>query len=152
MKNKIHKKKLNDKKYSKSHGQLYSELLNHAKSYLQRSHSPYSHVKVACAVLTNSDKIYGGANIENASYGATICAERVAITKAISEGETKIKAILVVTNQNKIWPPCGICRQVISEFATGSMVVYCSDLKDNYIKIKFSKLLPSAFSPDYLKK
>lgn len=147
MKNKI---KIYNKKQSDA---TFHLLFDAAKKYLPRAHSPYSQIKVACAVLTEDNKIFGGCNVENASYGATICAERVAIMKAVSEveGAIKIKAIFVITNQNKIWPPCGICRQVISEFSQKSTVVYCGDLKKNYIKIKFSELFPGAFTADHLK-
>lgn len=130
----------------------FNKLFRTAKKYLERAHSPYSKVKVASAVLMNNGKIYGGCNIENASYGGTICAERVAITKAISEGAKKIKAILVVTNQNEIWPPCGLCRQVISEFAHSTTQVYCCDLEKNVHQQKFSELFPGAFDGRFLKK
>lgn len=123
-----------------------------AKKYLRNAHSPYSHVKVAAAVLMNNGKIYGGCNIENASYGGTICAERVAITKAISEGAKTIKSILVVTNQKEIWPPCGLCRQVIAEFATKETLVFTANLNRQINETLFSDLFPGAFNSDFLLK
>ncbi len=130
----------------------FDKLFRIAKKYLDRAHSPYSRVKVASAVLMSNGKVYGGCNIENASYGGTICAERVAITKAVSEGSKKIKAILVVTNQPDIWPPCGMCRQVISEFAASSTQVICCNLKKEFFQKKFSEIFPGAFNAKILKK
>ncbi|MCB0350903.1 MAG: cytidine deaminase [Bdellovibrionales bacterium] len=131
---------------------MSESLFTIAKKYLNRAHSPYSKVKVACATLMNDGKIYGGCNIENASYGGTICAERVAITKAVSEGAKSIKAILVLTNQKEIWPPCGICRQVMAEFAKSKTLVFTTNLKGQMITYNFSDLLPGAYTPDYLLK
>jgi len=135
---------------------IFTQLFNTAKRYLDRAYSPYSKVKVASSVIMKSGKVFSGCNIENASYGGTICAERVAITKAISEATSpagrKIQAILVVTNQDAIWPPCGICRQVIAEFSTKSTVVYIADLNKNFKKIRFTDLFPGAFGPEYLQK
>lgn len=129
--------------------QLFNKLFLKAKNTLANAYSPYSNVKVACSVLMNDGKIYTGCNVENSSYGATICAERVAVTKAISHGAKKIKAVLVVTNQKQIWPPCGVCRQVISEFATPATVVFSADLNKNFNKNNFSELLPGSFSIDH---
>jgi cytidine deaminase len=136
-------------KSTKSDSQ-FPKLFYLAKKYLPRAHSPYSRVKVAAAVLMDNGKIYGGCNIENASYGGTICAERVAITKAISEGAKKIKSVLVVTNQKAIWPPCGLCRQVIAEFSDAQTTIYCADLKKNFTKSLFRDLFPGAFDKSYL--
>ena len=145
------KKRSNNKKKIKS-DPLFNLLFKAALPYLQRAHSPYSHVQVASSVLMNDGMIYSGCNIENASYGGTICAERVAITKAVSEGSKKIRAILVVTNQKSIWPPCGFCRQVIAEFASASAVVYMCDKKMNFKKLSFKKLFPSHFDSHFLAK
>jgi cytidine deaminase len=130
---------------------LFERLFKVARSYLERAHSPYSLVQVASAVLMDNGEIYGGCNIENASYGGTICAERVAITKAISEGAKKISTILVVTNQKEIWPPCGLCRQVIAEFSTPHTVVCCTDLNKKSIVTPFQELFPGAFDGSFLK-
>ncbi len=135
---------------SKKNKALFHKLFSAAKSYLPRAYSPYSKVKVASAVLMDNGKIYGGCNIENASYGGTICAERVAITKGISEGAKKIKSVLVVTNQKSIWPPCGLCRQVIAEFADSQTTIYCADLKKNFTQSQFRDLFPGAFDKSFL--
>ena len=134
----------------------FQKLFNTAKKYLDRAHSPYSKVKVASTILMADGRVFGGCNVENASYGGTICAERVAITKAVSEAQKpsgkKIKAVLVVTNQKQIWPPCGLCRQVISEFSNSTTTIYCTDLNKNFKKMKFAELFPGAFDSRYLKK
>lgn len=87
------------------------------------AYTPYSKFAVGAAVLTESGEIFSGCNIENASYGATICAERVAIFKAISAGHRTIKALAVVANHSEPIPPCGICRQVMSEFGPDADVL-----------------------------
>ena len=134
-----------------SKDEIFLKLFEAAKKYLDHAHSPYSRVKVASAVLMSDGDIFGGCNVENASFGGTICAERVAITKAVSEGHKKIEAILVVTNQKNIWPPCGLCRQVISEFASKNLVVYACDLNKKSLKMKFSELFPSSFDAETAK-
>src|SRR5574344_2755464 len=92
------------------------ELMEMAKEASQNSYSPYSHFPVGACVLMESGKTYKGCNVENASYGATICAERNAITTAIANGEKKISAIAIYGQKMKNCAPCGPCRQVISEF------------------------------------
>lgn len=94
----------------------HKELLKYANEAMEHAYVPYSHFKVGAAVLMSSGKIYTGCNIENASFGATNCAERTAIFKAVSEGETEIKAIAIVSSSEAFTYPCGICRQVITEF------------------------------------
>lgn len=94
----------------------YQILLEKAKEAMSYAYVPYSKFKVGAAVLTKSGKIYTGCNIENASYGATNCAERTAIFKAVSEGERELLAIAIVSSSGKVTYPCGICRQVIAEF------------------------------------
>lgn len=121
-----------------------------AKKFSLRAHSPYSKACVGAACLTSSGKIFGGCNIENSSYGGTTCAEQVAIFKAASEGQKKITAIYVYTAEG--WPPCGICRQVISEFATSDCIVIIGDAKgEDKIKVFFKEILPMAFTPQHLK-
>ena len=94
----------------------HKELLKYANEAMERAYVPYSHFKGGAAVLMSSGKVYTGCNIENASFGATNCAERTAIFKAVSEGETEIKAIAIVSSGKMFTYPCGICRQVITEF------------------------------------
>lgn len=93
------------------------QLITAAKQASKFAYAPYSKFKVGSAILTKSNKIYTGANIENASYGLTICAERVALFKAVSEGEKEFKAIAIYTNTKEFTMPCGACRQVLNEFS-----------------------------------
>ncbi len=104
--------------------EMYNKLLEKAREYREKAYVPYSKFKVGAAVLTESGNIYGGCNIENASYGATNCAERTAIFKAVSEGEPVIKAIAIVSSHNDLTYPCGICRQVVEEFMTDGEFIF----------------------------
>jgi cytidine deaminase len=129
------------------------QLFTTALKYLKNSYSPYSQFKVASAIKLDNGKIYAGCNIENASYGATLCAERVAIFKAMSEeGACKIKEVVVITNSSKIWPPCGLCLQVFAEFSEDNTVFYLSnETGENFEQFTFNQLLPQHFSPDFLR-
>lgn len=123
------------------------------------SYSPYSHYCVGAALLTESGKIYSGCNIENSSYGATNCAERTTIFKAVSEGEKVIKMIAVVggnkdedaDNLTGYAYPCGICRQVMREFSNPQdlKVIIARSVSD-YKVFTLEKLLPNSFGPEYL--
>jgi cytidine deaminase len=103
---------------------LAEQLYDLAENKLDVAYSPYSKIKVAAAVMDERGNVYTGCNVENASYGLTICAERVAITKAVSEGATKIVALGVATNLDGGLAPCGACRQVISEFASEDCQIF----------------------------
>jgi cytidine deaminase len=108
-----------------------------------KSYSPYSNYKVGAAVLTYNNKIFSGTNIENASYGLTLCAERIAVFKAVSEGFKKIIAIAIATKDGAF--PCGACRQVLYEFGP-DMIVIIVDFNGNIIKeTNLKNLLPDAF-------
>jgi cytidine deaminase len=122
----------------------FSKLIAAAKSAQRQAHAPYSKFRVGAALLTKSGKVYTGVNVENASYGLTICAERVAITKAVSEGHRQFKAIAVVAPSQAL-SPCGACRQVLAEF--GEMVVVCADSRNTRKARRYllSELLPHAF-------
>lgn len=122
-------------------------LVSEARKALKKGYAPYSRFKVGCALLTSSGKIYTGVNVENASYGACICAERVAIGTAVAAGETKIRKIAVVASRGAVVAPCGICRQVISEFADSKTEVICSNPSGSVVKkYKIGKLLPDSFN------
>lgn len=99
------------------------ELLQLAKQAAEYAYAPYSHFCVGAALLCENGKVFTGCNIENATYGATCCAERVAVGKAISEGERAFTKIAVVSLQGEMTPPCGICRQVLLEFMPSGQVV-----------------------------
>ena len=120
----------------------YKLLLEKAYEGRENAYAPYSNFKVGAAVLAENGKIYTGCNIENASYGATNCAERTAIFKAISEGNRKIRAIAIVGADDEYTYPCGICRQVIAEFAD----------KNTEIILGKKSLLPGAFTKEALQK
>ncbi|MBA7528458.1 Cytidine deaminase [subsurface metagenome] len=119
-------------------------LLSAAFEARGRAYAPYSSFKVGAAVLTEDGKTFSGSNIENASYGATMCAERVAIFKAISSGHKTIKAVSVVADYPTPIPPCGICRQVAIEFGKKAVVLMSNTVGEIKIE-KLDRLLPSAF-------
>lgn len=117
----------------------------------RRAHAPYSHAHIGAAVLMGDGRIFSGCNVENASYGGTVCAERVAIFKAVSEGAAKeIKEVLVVSDADKPWPPCGFCRQVIAEFASEQTLVHTANLQGKIKTFSFPEIFPEAFTPQHL--
>ena len=123
---------------------MSEELIRAAKSVSKRSYSPYSHFAVGAAVLTESDGMYTGTNIENASYGATICAERVAVFNAITAGAKRIAAIAVYS-ETALPYPCGMCLQVLSEFAGGDAPVYLVSETER-VDLTLKDLLPHPFN------
>jgi cytidine deaminase len=125
------------------------ELREQARAASTRSHSPYSKAKVGSAVVTDDGKVYQGCNIENSSFGGTVCAERVAIWKAVSEGHKQLKKVYVYTDAG--WPPCGICLQVMTEFASLDLEITFGDKTGNEKTKKLGELLTQAFTPDHLK-
>jgi cytidine deaminase len=129
------------------------KLFKEALDVRSRSHSPYSGYKVGAALRTSKGGVFTGCNVENSSFGATICAERTAILKAISEsGKIWIDEVVVVTDATPAWPPCGLCRQMLSEFATPKTRVIAANLKGEAHLTYFGDLLPDAFTPRHLKK
>lgn len=125
------------------------ELIKRAIKASENAYAPYSGYKVGAALLTESGKIYEGANIENASYSPTVCAERVAIFKAVFENERNFKA-LAVYGKNMAYP-CGVCRQVLSEFCSPQMKIYVVKDEDNFEEITLGELLPKSFSKDNMR-
>jgi cytidine deaminase len=123
----------------------FFSLLKEARNAKKMSYSPYSNFRVGAAILTSNNKIYTGTNIENSSYGATVCAERVAIFKAISDGEKKIKTIAITSDKKDIVFPCGICRQVISEFALKEIEIVCSTDILEFKVYSLSDIMPNLF-------
>lgn len=121
------------------------ELLFLAEEIKKNSYSPYSNFRVGAAVLMGSGKVYQGVNIENASYGATNCAERTAVFKAVSEGERKIVAVAITSDSDKLTFPCGICRQVIAEFGDEDTRIICANKNGEFKVFKLAQLLPNAF-------
>jgi len=127
----------------------YDSLITAARKARENAHAKFSNFKVGAALLSSSGKIYGGCNVENATYGLTICAERVAIFKAISEGERRFEAIAVVTDTGALTPPCGACRQLIWEFC-GDVPVVMADLKGKTEVVQMSQLFPKPFDSSSL--
>ncbi len=126
------------------------QLMDQAKLAREKAYVPYSKFQVGAALLTADGKVYNGANIENAAYSLTCCAERTALFKAYTEGDTKFSAIAVVADTKRPVPPCGACRQVISELCPPEMPVYLTNLKGDVQEILVKDLLPGAFSPEDL--
>jgi cytidine deaminase len=123
------------------------DMVNLAREIIRNSYAPYSKYNVASVVRTDNNNVYWGVNIENASYGLTICAERVAIFNAISHGEKKVKEILIAVNNKEPAIPCGACLQVLSEFGDDNTKIYSISLKSNKFKsYKLKDLLPYRFS------
>lgn len=121
------------------------ELIKKAKEARKKAYTPYSHFPVGAALLTKEGKVFTGANIENASFSLTNCAERTAIFKAVSEGYRQFEALAVVADSERPISPCGACRQVINEFAE-DMPVIMTNLKGDVLELKSSELLQGAFN------
>lgn len=119
-----------------------------AEKAAERAYSPYSGIKVGAAVLAKSGKIYPGANIENSSYGLTICAERAAVYEAIMAGERELRSLAVYTDTDKFNSPCGACRQVLAEFSEDMDITFTNSLETKQYKLR--ELLPSQFTPKTL--
>nr|WP_255639597.1 cytidine deaminase [Aquibacillus saliphilus] len=126
-------------------------LLEKAKEIRMKAYTPYSKFKVGAALLTQSGKVYLGCNIENAAYPVTCCAERVAIFSAIADDETNFEELAVVADTKRPVPPCGSCRQVMSEFFDKNMKIHTSNLINDVKTIAMEELLPFSFNEEDLK-
>ena len=126
------------------------ELINAATEVRENAYSPFSSFCVGAALETDDGETIVGCNVESASYGLTVCAERVAIWKGISCGEKRFKQIAVVVDTEELTPPCGVCRQIIWEFC-GDVPVILSNLHGKSETIMMSELLPRAFDSKFLK-
>ena len=128
------------------------ELLLSAIKAMEKSYSPYSSCKVGAALLCKNGKVFTGANIENAAFSPTICAERVAIFKAVNEGERDFLKIAVAGGKNGIingiFAPCGVCRQVMREFYDDDFQIIMGENEEEYKVVTLKDLLPLSFSPD----
>jgi cytidine deaminase len=120
-----------------------------ARTAREHAHAPYSNFRVGAAVRAKSGRIFTGCNVENATFGLTLCAERVAIFKAISEGERGFDRVAVVADTEKLTPPCGSCRQILWEFC-GDAEVILANLKGDVERYRMSELLPKAFDQSFL--
>ncbi len=124
-------------------------LLDAAREARERAHAPYSGFAVGAAVLTPDGEVHAGCNVENASYGLSVCAERHAIAAAVGAGHRRIDALLVITDARPPVAPCGACRQVLAEFAD-DIPVLLADLSGVRSRTSTSRLLPHAFRADDL--
>lgn len=128
-----------------SEGQALIDLANEAR---KRAYVPYSHYRVGAALRTKSGRIFTGVNVESAAYPTTMCAERVAVYKAVSEGEMEFEAIAVVTDNGG--SPCGGCRQVLAEFGLDTVVLIADGNGELKKQITVAGLLPEAFTPKHM--
>lgn len=123
---------------------IIKKLIKEARLALNNSYSPYSKFKVGAAILTPNGKVYTGCNIENVSYGGTVCAERIALFKAVSEGEKFFEKLVIVSEADDYIYPCGICRQIMAEFNLPKIIV--TNINDEYREYTLNDLLPKAFN------
>ena len=129
----------------------FEPLIEAAKRARLQSVAPFSNFLVGAAVKAASGKVYTGCNIESASYGLTVCAERIAIWKALSEGERQFTELAIVADTETLTPPCGTCRQIIWEFARNATILF-ANLNGESDKFQIADLLPRAFDARFLKK
>ena len=127
------------------------QLLETAKQARLQSIAPFSNFLVGAAVKTEAGKVYTGCNVESASYGLTVCAERVAIWKALSEGERDFSELAIVADTGTLTPPCGTCRQIIWEFAKNATIML-GNLRGETQMVSIRELLPRAFDARFLKR
>ena len=127
-----------------------NELIDAATAVRENAYAPFSEFRVGAALETEDGEVITGCNVESASFGLTVCAERVAIWKAISQGKRKIKHIAVVADTEELTPPCGVCRQIIWEFG-GDIPVILANLKGKTEVVQMKDLLPRAFDTKFLK-
>ena len=119
-----------------------------ARAFRERAYAPYSHYRVGAAVLDEQGRVFGGCNIENCNYGGTVCAERVAIWRAIAEGAQMIRALAVVVEEGQEAKPCGFCRQIMAEFAAPDFKLYLAwPNESGYLCLSLEDILPHAFRP-----
>ncbi|HYK92247.1 MAG TPA: cytidine deaminase [Acidobacteriota bacterium] len=128
-----------------------SELVRNAKRARLNARAAHSGFKVGAALETRKGKVFGGCNVENSSYGLTVCAERVAIWKALSEGESEFKRMVIVADTEALTPPCGACRQILWEYC-GDITVVLANLRGDRATYRMSTLFPKPFDDRFLNK
>lgn len=128
---------------------MNNHLIDAARQARQNAHAPFSHFKVGAAVEDDSGRIHTGCNVENATYGLTVCAERIAIFKAISEGARRFVRVAVVADTEVLTPPCGACRQILWEFC-GDIEIVLANLSGKSETIRLGTLFPRAFDASFL--
>jgi len=127
-------------------GQSIKILLEAAKEAQQNAYAPYSHFHVGAALRTDENSIFSGCNVENTSYGLTICAERNAIFQMVAAGEHKIRELLVIGDSEEFLPPCGACRQVMAEFSDQHTIIYMCNNQGQWKETTMGEILPFIFS------
>jgi len=125
------------------------DLINSASEIRKNARAPYSHFKVGAALLAADGRVFTGVNVESSSYGLTICAERIALGKALSEGADKFSKIAIVVDSKKLVPPCGACRQLLYDYAP-ELEVIISNGKGQSKKYKLIELFPEPFGMSFL--
>lgn len=128
----------------------WQELVALARATRERAHAPFSGFQVGAALCAGDGRSFGGCNIENASYGLTVCAERVALWKALSEGASGFSRLVVIADSEQLTPPCGACRQLIWEFC-GEMPILLANLKGEWELAQSQELLPRAFDAGFFR-
>jgi cytidine deaminase len=123
----------------------WGPLVDAAVAVRNNAHAPFSRFKVGAAVRAQSGSVFSGCNVENRSFGATICAERFAVGAAISAGETKIEAVVVVTDTSPPSPPCGLCLQVLAEFGDADLQMLLRNLQGDELEARLGDFLPHPF-------
>ncbi len=130
---------------------LEKKLIEAAEAVQKKAYAPYSGFQVGAALLGKSGQIYTGCNVENSSYGATICAERGAVVQAVAAGEREFTALAIVTASPEPCPPCGICRQFLREFGSDLLLIMVSPPTKKICRVLLTDYLPAAFSCEFLK-
>lgn len=115
----------------------------------EHAHAPYSHFRVGAAIEAEDGRLFSGCNVENATYGLTVCAERVAVWKAISEGARRFRRVTICADTDRLTPPCGACRQILWEFC-GDIEVILINLSGQQETLRMSDLFPRAFDASFL--
>ena len=121
-------------------------LISAARAALKRAYAPYSRYRVGAAVLTDDGRVFAGANVENASYGVTLCAERAAVVGAVAAGARRLRAAAIAAERAPAPTPCGACRQVLAEFAPPDAPVYVTDAQGRIRRYRLGALLPHGFA------
>ncbi len=128
---------------------IIAKMISKSHNALRYAYAPYSQFTVACCICTDKDNLYTGINVENSSYGLTLCAETSAIASMVSSGERRIKSMVVLAGTNELCSPCGACRQRIHEFSTPDTTIHLCNKETILRSVTINDLLPLAFDFDF---